>query len=155
MALISVIAGTVTRSDALRTAELRSVTTRSPPRSLAALLRRWPEPLRTVIPRERSRVRLAKRIWREGTTTIDWIAGALLPAPTLSASDGRPWALTLSPPVIVGRPATVQATAACAVEPDVSVTVMVALVFPARLGLPVIRPVLVATERPAGRPVAR
>src|SRR6185312_725461 len=126
LALTSVRAGTVTRSEALRTGVLRNVTTRLPPRSAAVLLRRWPDALRTVIPRERSRARLAKRIWLDGTTTIERIGGASVPAPTLSDSCGRPF-LTVSPPVIVGRPATIQAMAASVVEPDASVTVMVVL----------------------------
>ena len=154
LTLISVMAGTVTRSEAVRTAALRNVTTRSPPRTLATLLRRWPEPLRTVIPRARSRARLAKRTCLEGTTTIDWIAGALVPAPTFSDSDGRPLALTVSPPVIVGRPAMFQAIAAWAVEPDASVTVIVVLALPARLGPPVISPVPAASDSPAGSPAA-
>ena len=85
---------------------------------------------------------------------MDWIGGALRPAPTRSDSAGRPLALTVSPPVIVGRPATDQTMGALAVAPDESVAVIVAVALPVRVGLPEIRPVAGATERPEGRPVA-
>src|SRR6202012_5999017 len=153
LALTSRMAGTVTRSEAVRTAAVRSVTTRAAPRSREAFLSRLPEPPRTVIPRVRSWARRAKRTWLEGATTIDWMGGALRPAPTFSSSDGRPL-LTVSPPVIVGSPAIDPVTGACADEPTESVTVMVDVDLPVRLGVPEISPVLAATLSPAGRPVA-
>src|ERR1700755_3026990 len=105
-------AGTVMRREAVRTAGVRSVTTRSLPRRREAFFSLRPDPLRRVIPRARALFARAKRTWEEGAITIDRIGGALRPAPTFSDSDGRPLALTVSPPLIVGRPATDQAMGA-------------------------------------------
>ena len=85
---------------------------------------------------------------------IDWIAGASVPAPTRSDSDGRPRRLTVTPPAIVGRPATVQDMPAVALNPEASDTEIVAVALPALVGVPVISPVVREMDRPGGRPAA-
>src|SRR6185312_2167685 len=154
LTLMRKIAGTVIRSEALRTAAARRVTTRLPLRRRELLLSLRPEELRTVMPRERSRLRRAKRICPEGAMTIDRSGGALAPAPTFSERNGCP-RLILSPPVIVGRPATVHAIVPRAETPEASVTVIVEVLLRARFGVPLTSPVEEAIESPDGRPLAR